>query len=208
MNSTCSFVDSSAERFSKLCAFCFILLGSIFGNIFIIIIVYKNRHLRKAINYFIVSMAFSDLVLTMNVLPVKITELVTDSRHWHVSGMMGVIFCKLFFYASLVSLLVSAQSLVWIAIDRFVAVVFPMKLGLISSKTRTIAIVSTWICAGFFSCPVIVSSKLLVSGNDIFCSETNWELFLTNLPKTQKVMRHTCLFGFRLLFWFLLPYLW
>ena len=47
------------------------------------------------------------------------------------------------------SLLVSAQSLVWIAIDRFVAAVFPMKLGLISSKIQTIAIVSTWICAGF-----------------------------------------------------------
>jgi len=138
-------------------------------------------------NYFIVNMAFSDLVLTMNVLPVKITELVTDSRHWHVRGLIGVIFCKLVFFASLVSLLVSAQSLVWISIDRFVAVVFPLKLGLISSKTRTIAIVSTWICAGFFSCPVTIYSKLLVRGNDTFCSETNLESFLTNLQKTQKV---------------------
>ena len=74
-------------------------------------------------------MAFSDLVLTMNVLPVKMTELVTDSRHWHVSGTIGVTFCKLVFFASLVSLLVSAQSLVWISIDRFVPVVFQMKLG-------------------------------------------------------------------------------
>ena len=99
MNATCSFVDSSAERFSKLCALCFILLGSLLGNVFIIIIVYKNRDLQKTINYFIVNMAFSDLVLTMNVLPVKITELVTDSRHWHVSGTIGVTFCKLVFYA-------------------------------------------------------------------------------------------------------------
>ena len=185
MNCTCSFVDSSVERFSKLCAFCFILLGSLFGNIFIIIIVYKNRHLRKTINYFIVNMAFSDLVLTLIVLPVEITKLVTDSGHWHVSGILGLICCKLFFFASLVSLLVSSQSLVWIAIDRFVAVVFPMKLGLISSKIRTIAIVSTWICAGFFSYPVLISWKLVVRGNDTFCTETNLESFFHN-QKTQK----------------------
>ena len=128
MNFTCSFADSSAERFSKLFSFCFILLGSLFGNIFIMIIVYKNRDLRKTINYFIVNMALSDLVYPLIVFPVKITELVTDSFHWRVSGIFGSICCKLFFFASLVSLHVSTQSLVWTAIDRFVAVVFPMKL--------------------------------------------------------------------------------
>ena len=120
----------------------------------------------------------------MTALLVKITELVTDSRHWHVSGLVGVIFCKLFFFGSLVSLLVSAQSLVWIAIDRFVAVVFPLKLGLISSKIRAIATVSTWLCAGVFSYPVIISSKLLVRGNDTICSETNLESFFYYPPKT------------------------
>ena len=87
MNYTCSFVDSSAERFSKLCALCFILLGSLFGNIFIIVIVYKNPNLRKTINYFIVNMAFSDLLLSLIVLPVKITRLATDSMHWYVPGI-------------------------------------------------------------------------------------------------------------------------
>ena len=93
----------------------------------------------------------------------------TDSFHWRVSGIFGSICCKLFFFASLVSLHVSTQSLVWIAIDRFVAVAFPMKLGLISSKIRTIAIVSSWICAGVFSFPVLISSKLVVRGNDTVC---------------------------------------
>ena len=180
MNSTCSFSDSSAEIFSKLFAFCFILLGSLFGNIFIIIIVYKKRDLRKTINYFIVNMACSDLVITLVVLPVEITRLMTDSTHWHVSGILGSICCKLFYFAGSMSILVSSQSLVWIAIDRFVAVVFPMKLGLISSKIRTIAIVSTWMCAGFFSTPVLISSKLVARGNDTVCGEENMELYLLN----------------------------
>ncbi|XP_020631506.1 endothelin B receptor-like [Orbicella faveolata] len=180
VNSTCPFVDSTAERFSKLFAYCFILPGSLFGNIFIIIIVYKNRDLRKTINYFIVNMALSDLVFSLIILPVKITELVTDSRHWYVSGILGAILCKLFFFAGYVSFLVSTQSLVWIAIDRFVAVVFPMKLGLISSKIRTIAIVSTWICAGFVNFPLLISSKLVARGNDTACAETNMESFFFN----------------------------
>lgn len=110
-NSACVFVDSSAERISKLCAHSAISLGSLFGNIFVILIVYKNRDLRKTINYFIVNMAFSDLVLTLIVLPAEITRFVTDSLQWHVSGILGLICCKLFYFASYVSLLVSNPKL-------------------------------------------------------------------------------------------------
>ena len=180
LNSMCSYVDSPAERFSKICAFFFILLGSFFGNIFIIIIVYKNRDLRKTINYFIVNMALSDLVYPMILLPVKITELVTDSNQWHFSGILGSIFCKLYYFTSLVSLLVYTQSLVWIAIDRFVAVVFPLKRGLISSKIRKIGVVSTWMCAGFFSSPLLISSKLAARDNDTVCAETSSESFFSS----------------------------
>ena len=60
----------------------------------------------------------------MVLLPVEITQLVTDSLHWHVIGIVGSILCKFFHFASSMSLFVSVQSLVWIAIDRFVAVVF------------------------------------------------------------------------------------
>ena len=180
MNSTCFFLDSSGERFSKLFAFCFILLGSLFGNIFIIIIVYKNRDLRKTVNYFILNMALSDLVITLIVLPVEISRLVTDSLHWHVGGILGSICCKLFYFTSLVSVLVSSQSLVWIAIDRFVAVVFPMKLALISSKSRTIAIVSTWMFAGVLSSPVLITSKLIARESDTVCEEKNMESYLFN----------------------------
>ena len=125
-------------------------------------------------------MACSDLVITLVVLPFEITRLMTDSPYWHVSGILGSICCKLFYFAGSTSILVSSQSLVWMAIDRFVAVVFPMKLGLISSKIRTIAIVSTWMCAGFFSSPVLITSKLVARGGDTVCREKNMELYLFN----------------------------
>jgi len=133
-------------------------------------------------------MALSDLVFPLILLPVRMTELVTDSEHWRVSGILGSIFCKLSYFASLVSLLVSTQSLVWIAIDRFVAVVYPMKLGLISAKIRTIAIVSTWIFASLVNFPSLTSSKLVVRDNDTACVETNMESFLFDDKDNEKYL--------------------
>ena len=61
-NSLCFSSDSTAAKIFKVCGYCVILLASIFGNILIIIIVYKNRELRKSVNYFIVNMAVLDLL--------------------------------------------------------------------------------------------------------------------------------------------------
>ena len=172
-NSSCIFVDSIAERISKLCAYCVILLSSLFGNIFIIIIVYKHRDLRKTINYFIVNMAVSDLLFPLIVIPVSITGLASESWHWRVSGILGSIFCKLYNFAGAVTFHVSSQSLVWIAIDRFVAVVFPIKLGLISPKIRTTAIVSTWIFAGLLNSPSLITADVVVHDNkNALCNQT------------------------------------
>jgi len=154
---------------SKLFAYCFILLGSFFGNISIIIIVYKHRDLRKTVNYFIVNMALSDLLFPLIVIPFEITQLMTDSWHRHVSGNLGSILCASYHFTHDFSLHVSIQSLVWIAVDRFLAVVFPMKLGLMSTKIRAIAITSTWIFAGVLNFPWLLTSKLVERGNNTFC---------------------------------------
>ena len=163
-------LNTTAERISFIFIYCFILLGSFFGNIFIVIIVYKHRDLRKTINYFIVNMAVSDLLFPLIVIPINIVGLVTDSWRWRLTGILGSGFCKFFYFSSAVVLHVSVQSLVWIAIDRFVAVVFPIKLGLISPKIRTTAIVSTWIFAGLFNSPSLIISDVVVHDNrKAFC---------------------------------------
>ena len=61
----------------------------------------------------------------------------------------------------------------WIAIDRFVAVVFPLKLGLISNKIRTTAIVSTWVLAGVFYFPSLITWDIVELGNKTYCSPVN-----------------------------------
>ena len=167
--------DSTIEKISKLWAYYVFLLGSFFGNAFIIAIVYKHRDLHKTINYLIVNMAVSDLIFPLIVLPVRIRQMQAASQDWPINGIFGLMLCKLCYFTSLVSIHVSAQSLVWIAIDRFVAVVFPLKLGLISKKIRTIAIVSMWIFAGFLNSPSLIVAELVVTGNGTLCKEMNSE---------------------------------
>ena len=169
-NSLCVAVNSPAENISSVCAYSLILLLSFFGNVLIIIIIFKYRDLRKTTNYFIVNMAVSDLIFALVVFPFQITGLMTASSHWPVRGILGSLFCKLFHFANPVSIQVSAQSLVWIAIDRFVAVVFPMRIGLISTKIRTIAIASSWIFAGLLNSPKLIIWELVQHGDYAFCS--------------------------------------
>ena len=64
----------------------------------------------------------------------------------------------------------------WIAIDRFVAVVFPFKLGLISSKIRTIAIVSTWVLAGVFYFPLLITYDIVELGDGTYCRAVDIKL--------------------------------
>ena len=165
--------QSTAERISFIFLYCINLMGSFFGNIFIVIIVYKHRDLRKTINYFIVNMAVSDLIFPLIGIPVNVIGLVAQSWHWRVSGRLGSSFCKLFHFSSAVTLHVSTQSLVWMAVDRFVAVVFPIKLGLISPKIRTTAIISTWIFAGLFNSPWLIIADVVVHDNkNVICRNT------------------------------------
>ena len=134
-------------KVTQILVFSVILLCSLVGNSLIITIVWKRPELRETVNYFIVNMAVSDFIFTLISIPVRLTEIATSSHQWHLNGTAGLVFCKLYVFLMGISVAVSTQSLFWIGLDRFVAVVFPMKVHYISSRFRAFAIASTWIVA-------------------------------------------------------------
>ena len=147
-NFTCYYSnDSLPIQIVKIIALAIMLLSSLVGNTLILIIVYRRPELKRTINFFIVNMAVSDLLFPLTTIPFYITETASNSLHWDISGTTGLIMCKLQWYLKTVSITVSTESLVWIAVDRFVAVVFPMKLHLFSSRSRACLIASTWVVA-------------------------------------------------------------
>ena len=152
-------------------AFCLIVVGSLVGNSFIGIVVYKTQTLRKPINYFIVNMAMSDLLYPILWIPLRQTELFVES--WLVGGSLGQSLCKLVPFLRNTSLMVSMQSVVLISMDRFGAVVFPLRSPLISSKMCPFFILVTWIVAMAVFSPFLFAFKLVEYQGKLAC-ERRW----------------------------------
>ena len=150
---------SNPEKIGKTFAYCLIFLVSLAGNTIIGIIVYKTKTMRKPINFLIVNMAISDLLLPIFLIPSKIQELYIDS--WLIGGPLGQALCKLIYFLADVSTAVSIQSLVLIAVDRFGAVVYPLRSPLIRSKLCPFFILATWIVAMAIHSPYLVAFKLV-----------------------------------------------
>ena len=141
--------DSSRLKIGKLFLLSIILIFSLVGNVLIITLVRVREELRRTINSFIVNMAVSDLLVTILLMPfsLKVNAANSSDLRWPIGGKLGSISCSLSIFLVAASITVSVQSLLWISLDRFMAVVMPLKAHLISSRFRAFAITSTWIVA-------------------------------------------------------------
>ena len=139
------------------------LLVSFFGNIFIHVVIYKNKQIRRSINYIVFNMAVSDQSIPLTIIIVKIVEIISGSEFWKVdsSWLLGNIPWKLVYFLPDVSIVVSIGSLLLISIDRLFAAVSPLKAKLINSKVRLISTLNTWFVAIAFHAPYFYSFKLI-----------------------------------------------
>ena len=145
--------------------------------------------MRTPINILIVNMALSDLLFPIFSFPRKLVEINT-AGYWLVSGPFGQAVCKLSVFTSDVSIQVSVQSLLLIAVDRFVAVVFPLRSPLISSKQCRYFILVIWIVAMAVYCPYLIALKVVEypeglscwwQWNDIFGESLSRQTYLLGL---------------------------
>ena len=164
--SSCS-SNPTAEKIGETFAYCLIFLVSLAGNTVIGIIVYKTKTMRKPINFLIVNMAMSDLLFPIFLFPSEIQRLYINS--WLIGGPLGQALCKLTYFLADVYTAVSIQSLVLIAVDRFGAVVYPLRSPLISSKLCPFFILATWIVAMAVYSPYLLAVKLVKHPGGLVC---------------------------------------
>ena len=152
--------STTAYKIGQTIALSLIIAVSLTGNSFIVLIVYKTPTLRKPINYFIANMAMSDLLYSIFWPPTKLS-LIHHKNLWLIGGQFGQAWCKLVPFFDAVSTLVSIQNLVLITVDRFVAVVFPLRSPLIRSKLCPFFILGTWIASAAVSSPHLFTYQLV-----------------------------------------------
>ena len=162
-------------KISLIVVYCMVLLVGLTGNALIITLVYKRKDLRKTINQLVANIAFSDFVFQLTSIPVELTK--AAYGQWPIAEPAGSIVCKIQSFVVHVSVYVSVQSLTWIALDRFIAVVFPMKVHLISSRFRVLAIASTWIVAVLCGSSFSIVSKLVHNNGALNCTEKTTSIY-------------------------------
>ena len=163
---SCGF-NPTAEKIGKTFAYCLIFLVSLAGNSLIGIVVYKTKTLRRPINFLIVNMAFSDLLFPIFLFPRDLVRLYAGS--WLVSGPLGQTLCKLRPFLLEILTTVSIQSLVLIAVDRFGAVLFPLRSPPIRAKRCRFLILCMWIIAVAVWCLDLFAYKLVESPSGLAC---------------------------------------
>ena len=146
-----------------------ISIAAFIGNILVILSLYKTPSLRTSTNYYYVNMAVSDILASLTIWPLYLTDEIITSSGSLLQGPLATIGCKVGVFTRLVSTIVSILSLVLIAVDRFIATVFPLKATLITSKLRASLLFATWLISIAYCIPAIYHSRVREVGQEIFC---------------------------------------
>lgn len=104
-----------------------IMLATIFGNVLVITAVYLYHRLRRMTNFFIISLAVSDLFVALGHLPLRI-DLSVHNNNWCFDKAPGVVTtCAYWIVMDTVFSSASICNLVVISIDRFLAITKPFE---------------------------------------------------------------------------------
>ena len=188
-------LNSNALKIGGIVTLCLIFIVSLAGDSLIVIIVYKTPNLRKPINYFIANMASSDLLFPIFRVPWRMFYLHTKDS-FLVGGQLGQALCKLVPFFGNVSFLVSIQNLILIAVDRFGAVVFPLRSPLIRSKLCPFFILATWMFAIVFISPDLLAFELVEYPEGASCVRRWKKVFGESLSFASILLAHNILFTY------------
>lgn len=127
LNRTKCDIDESNENSALFETIVYIMYISIFifallGNGIVTYIVFSSPRMKTVTNYFIVNLAVGDILLTLFCVPFSFFSILI-LQYWPY----GSVLCHLVNYCQAVSVLVSAYTLVAISVDRYSAILWPLR---------------------------------------------------------------------------------
>ncbi|XP_042907785.1 neuromedin-K receptor isoform X2 [Parasteatoda tepidariorum] len=170
------------------CCYGLISILSIVGNFSVIVIVALSRRMQNVTNYFIANLAVADMIIGLFVIPFHFQAALL--QRWVLPPFMCA-FCP---FIQVLSVNVSVFSLAAIALDRYRAVVHPLKAKTTKLRAKWI-ILFIWIFSALISVPYAVALRVKM----VFDSETGafTKPFCHNIgisASTWKVYNHILVF--------------
>ncbi|CAF0741576.1 unnamed protein product [Rotaria sordida] len=125
-------------------------LFTIFGNVLVVVSVYREKSLHTITNYFVVSLAISDITVAAVVMPFAIY--LEFNRVWELSERL----CDFWVASDCMACTASILNLVAIAVDRYIAVTKPLKYARHKNPKRiAIMIVIVWLVSFVIALPIV-----------------------------------------------------
>ncbi|XP_078381009.1 histamine H2 receptor-like [Oculina patagonica] len=112
---------NTAEIVSETAIFCLVLFLSLVGNLLVCYAVYKNPRLRCPSNYYIISLAFSDIFQALCTMPLSIAMLATGVWPFGTSA------CYFMAISKYALAKISIYTMVLMALNRYYKIVKPAK---------------------------------------------------------------------------------
>ena len=160
----------------QLIAYSIILIVSIFGNSILIgAISSNNARTQSVMNYYIFNMAAADLLATVFDMGIQICHyalMVMNRPFEWLDGLTGVFLCKFIVFIQGAAIACSVFTLVAIAMNRFLAVVFPFRRSR-NNRTVIIAISLIWMSSFAIASPMLYAMHVQNVDGILFCLE-NW----------------------------------
>ncbi|CAB02718.4 Tyramine receptor Ser-2 [Caenorhabditis elegans] len=129
-----------------------IIAMTVVGNTLVVVAVFSYRPLKKVQNYFLVSLAASDLAVAIFVMPLHVVTFLAGGK-W----LLGVTVCQFFTTADILLCTSSILNLCAIALDRYWAIHNPINYAQKrTTKFVCIVIVIVWILSMLISVPPII----------------------------------------------------
>ncbi|XP_050720763.1 RYamide receptor-like [Eriocheir sinensis] len=132
-----------------------VLVIAVLGNSVVVYVVCSSEKMRTVTNYFIANLAIGDLFMAILCVPFSfISTLIL--KYWPFGGTL----CVAVNYLQAVSVFVSAYTLVAISLDRYLAIIYPLRPRMTRCQAKVI-IAAVWILSLATTLPVAVYSRLL-----------------------------------------------
>ncbi|XP_065121176.1 trace amine-associated receptor 13c-like [Paramisgurnus dabryanus] len=161
INSSCIKTKRSSHEYNIMYVFFSLLsVWTVFLNLLVIISVSHYKKLHTPSNMLILSLALSDLLIGLIVIPVEAIQLIEAC--WY----FGDIFCGLFLIIMAVLLSTTLNNLGIIAVDRFLAVCYPLQYERTVTTTKTFIIICLcWFYSTAFNTALVTNNYYLNSSH-------------------------------------------
>ncbi|XP_076652029.1 trissin receptor-like [Halictus rubicundus] len=140
-----------------------------FGNLMVIFVVSFSRRLRSITNFFLANLAVADFCVGVFCVYQTLTNYLTNS--WK----LGDLLCKVYMFVHALSYTASVLILVLVCVERYLAIVYPIKCRSVLTRRRLRLVVGVvWMMAAVYASPrffyVETVSNVLNTGDvDIIC---------------------------------------